>query len=811
MNRSSSPVDIGEESLSFDDQPEFAQDSDAIGVFPVHFRTQDPRWLLVEDGFTLTREHEVEVLFAIANGYVGTRGSLEEGSPLSAPASFVAGVFERLDAPGSIPQLMVLPDCTSVRIWLDDQPLTLQRGEVLSHRRVLDFRRGMLWREWRHRDPQGRITRMVSFRLASLSDRHLLFHSLALTAENYSATVRFESSIEIADGAASLVPAHRKGQSSSRQLNILPLGLRVPGRDTTVIFGVTGQILNSTQTAGRRTVIVNERRIMEQCEIEVEAGSECHLHRIVSVFSSRESAKPFECAMEHLSRVILGGVSTAVSAHASDWESRWHAADVEIDGDDSLQQALRFAGYHLISAANPDDNRVSIGARALTGAAYKGHVFWDTEIYMLPFYIFTHPPAARALLEYRYRTLDAARQKAHSFGFRGAMYAWESADTGEETTPNVVIAPNGEVLAIRNGEMEVHITADIAFAVWNYWEATGDDDFFVQFGAEIMVEAGRFWASRGKIERDGAFHIRHVIGPDEYHEDVDDNVYTNLMAAWTLLRGAETAKLLEQRWPECCRELFNRLQFSNEETASWTKLAHAMFTGLDSKTLLFEQFKGYFDREPIDLKSFEPRAAAMDMILGHDQIQRTNIIKQADVVLAMYLLWDQIAPDARAANFYYYEPRTGHGSSLSPSIHALIAARLGNSELAQKYLKQASEIDLGNNIGNAAGGVHAAALGGLWQAIVFGFAGLKTGSDNLTFAPNLLPHWRRLAFPLQWRGRKLQIEIDPKTTRVAVSGTQPFKLGMEGGSEITAEPEGGYVAERTQQGWKPWSLVHSTA
>jgi trehalose/maltose hydrolase-like predicted phosphorylase len=430
---------------------------------------------------------------------------------------------------------------------------------------------------------------------------------------------------------------------------------------------------------------------------------------------------------------------------------------------------------------------------------------------MLPFYIFTHPPAARALLEYRYRTLDAARQKAHSFGFRGAMYAWESADTGEETTPNVVIAPNGEVLAIRNGEMEVHITADIAFAVWNYWEATGDDDFFVQFGAEIMVEAGRFWASRGKIERDGAFHIRHVIGPDEYHEDVDDNVYTNLMAAWTLLRGAETAKLLEQRWPECCRELFNRLQFSNEETASWTKLAHAMFTGLDSKTLLFEQFKGYFDREPIDLKSFEPRAAAMDMILGHDQIQRTNIIKQADVVLAMYLLWDQIAPDARAANFYYYEPRTGHGSSLSPSIHALIAARLGNSELAQKYLKQASEIDLGNNMGNAAGGVHAAALGGLWQAIVFGFAGLKTGSDNLTFAPNLLPHWRRLAFPLQWRGRKLQIEIDPKTTRVAVSGTQPFKLGMEGGSEITAEPEGGYVAERTQQGWKPWSLVHSTA
>jgi trehalose/maltose hydrolase-like predicted phosphorylase len=809
MHRSPSSTNACKASVSLNHQLDFATDSAA--ALDAHFRTRDPGWLLVEEGFTLSREHEVESLFAISNGYVGSRGSLAEGSPLSAPATFVAGVFEQPDAPGSVPQLMILPDWTSIRIWINDQPLSMQQGEVLTHRRLLDFRRGMLWREWRHLDPQGRITKIVAFRLASLSDRHLLLHSVALTAENYTSMVRFESSMESPDGAASLLARHWQARTSSTRSNILPLVLCASGRGSTVALGVSSQILNSSHTAGRRTVTVNGNRITEHSEIEVGVGAECHLHRLVSVFSSRETPNPFESAMKHLRHVIPCGIAAVASVHASEWESIWQATDVEIDEDDSLQQALRLAGYHLISAANPNDSHVSIGARALTGPAYKGHVFWDTEIYMLPFYIFTNPAAARALLEYRYHTLEAAREKARSFGFRGAMYAWESADTGEETTPQMVIAPNGEVLVIRNGEMEIHITADIAFGIWQYWEATRDDDFFTQFGAEIMLEAARFWASRGVIERDSAFHIRHVIGPDEYHADVDDNAYTNLMAAWALRRGAETARLLEQRWPDRWCELVSRLHFRNEEVASWAKLADAMFTGFDSDTLVFEQFKGYFERAAVDLKSFEPRSAAMDIILGHEQIQQTNIVKQADVILATYLLWDQIASDVRAANFRYYEPRTSHGSSLSPSIHALIAARLGNTELAEKYLKQASEIDLGNNMGNAAGGVHAAAFGGLWQAIVFGFAGLKMRLDGLSFAPNLLSRWRRLAFPLQWRGRKLRVAIDPEKIRIGVLGTQALHLYMEGGSEITAGPEGDYVAERGEQGWKPWSTVQSSA
>lgn len=809
MNRSLFPIDIQNQSHSFREELQQVGNAGVAALFPGDLCTQNPQWLLVDEGFTMAREPETESLFAIGNGYIGNRGSLAEGSPLSAPATFVAGIFEQSETPGSVPELMLLPDWTGVRIWIDHEPLSMQCGEVLEHRRILDLHHGTLWREWRHRDREGRITRLVAFRLTSLADRHLLLHSVTLKAENHSSVIRFESCMEAEDRAVSLLAPDWKPRRDSARPNVLPLALRVPGRDTTVAFGLTSHLLHTGRVAGRRAMHMDRGQILEQCEVELEAGTECHLHRIVSVFTSRDGATPFENSMRHLREVVPRGIASAVSAHVSEWETCWQTADIELEGDDTLQRALRFAAYHLISAANPDDNRVSIGARALSGPGYKGHVFWDTETYMVPFFIHTHPPAARALLEYRYHTLDAACRKALAAGFRGAMYPWESADTGDETTPEAMIAPSGEILKIRNGEMEVHVTADIAFAIWQYWQSTEDKDFFVNCGAEILLQSARFWASRGEMEPDGFYHIRHVIGPDEYHEDVDDNAYTNLMAAWNLQRGSETATLLKTNWPYAWQELSLRLRLTIEETDDWQKLASVMFIPFNPQTLLYEQFSGYFNKEHIDLKRYEPRSAAMDTILGHERIQKTDIVKQADVVLATFLLWDQIRPDARGANLRYYEPRTGHGSSLSPSVHALMAARIGDLECAQSYLRQAAEIDLGNNMGNAAGGVHAAALGGLWQAMVFGFAGFRAQSDGISFAPKLLPHWRRLSLPLLWRTRNLFVCIEPQTIRVSTPGQEPFRLRLEGGFEINACGGAAYIAERTASGWGAWQQVRA--
>lgn len=766
--------------------------------------TSDPLWLLREEGFNLAREHELESLLAISNGYVGNRASLAEGTPLSSPATFAAGVFRHPQTPGSTPQLLILPDWTGIRIWIEGYLLNMNEGHVLEHQRVLDMLHGALWRTWRHRDPRGRETSILGYRLASIADRHLLLQSVTLKPENYSGTVQLEASIELPPDLDPSLPPDWKTRRNAERPNVLPLAFRMQAPDKHVLaFAVAGQLLCS-RFDGKREVIIEERRIVERFTASLERGAECQLLRAVSIFTSRDTNNLPEHAVDHANSVFACGFDALARAHSLGWRERWEGADVQVEGDDELQSALRFSTYHLIAAANPEDPRVSIGARALTGEAYKGHVFWDTEIFMLPFYIHTYPAAARALLSYRFHTLDAAREKARSAGFRGAMYPWESADSGQETTPRAVISPNGEIIPVLNGDMEIHITADVAFAIWQYWNATGDDEFLRSTGIEIMLETARFWASRGVLEQDSRYHIRHVIGPDEYHENVDDNAYTNLMATWNLRHGAAAARIVQSRWPDVWGELSARLRVSDEEIELWLKFADAMFTGFNPETDIFEQFSGYFGKEPIDLKSFEPRSAAMDVILGHHRIQQTNVVKQADVVMAMYLLWNDFAAEIREANFQYYEPRTGHGSSLSPAIHALVAARLGNRSLAQQYLRQASEIDLSNNMGNAAGGVHAAAMGGLWQAIVFGFAGVQPEDNCIAIMPNMLSHWRRISFPFRWRNRLLRVSVEPGSIHVGVSGDGEIKLRLGNGSAFVASPGHDYRAEFECTGSNSW-------
>ena len=322
-----------------------------------------------------------------------------------------------------------------------------------------------------------------------------------------------------------------------------------------------------------------------------------------------------------------------------------------------------------------------------------------------------------------------------------------------------MIAPDGQIIRLLTGEQEQHISADVAFGVWNYWQATGDDRFLVEAGAEILIETARFWASRAQREEDGRYHIRGVIGPDEYHETVDDNAYTNGMAQWNLEVAAEIADLVAKRWPEPWQALSRRLGIEPDEPRRWPDMARDLYTGFDERTGLFEQFRGYFDLEEIDLAAFVPRTAPMDVLLGRERIQQSKIIKQPDVVMLVHLLWDRMAPGVRKANFEYYEPRCAHGSSLSPAIHATVAARLGDTALAERYFRQAAEIDLADNMGNAAGGIHAAALGGLWQAIVLGFAGLHLGGERPEHRTNLPPNWRSLSMRIQWRGQSHELSL----------------------------------------------------
>ncbi|MBI2893723.1 MAG: glycoside hydrolase family 65 [Deltaproteobacteria bacterium] len=755
----------------------------------------DPRWLIVEDVFRPVREHEIESLFALSNGYLGTRAALEEDGPETAPATFIAGLYDVESSSGACPQLAVAPDWRRLSIRIEGQELVMDAGEILQHERVLDLRRGITWRRWRHRDASARVTRFESIHLASLADRHVLVQSVVLTPENYFGRIEIEARIEPPVDR----PARVELVAAGRGPRTDDAGTPGAGPATTVVFrtgaGATvafasrGRLRTSDGRTVGATVTTPEGSLRETWALEALADQQARLDRLVVVHTSRDSRRPSRAATEHLERLASLDTTDIVESHRAAWEERWRTADVEVDGDDDAQRALRFAGYHLIGASNPDDPRVSVGARALTGPAYSGHVFWDADVYMLPFYALTHPASARALLEYRHGTLAAARARARAIGCRGALFAWESADTGEETTPGSVVTPDGRSIRIRSGEQEHHISADVAHAVWRYWQWTGDDDFFLEAGAELLIETARFWASRGGLEPDGSLHIRNVIGPDEYHEDVDDSAYTNGMARWNLERGAETAAILAARWPERWRDLGRRLELEPGEAESWATLAKAMYTGLDPRTGVLEQFRGYFDLEEAELPRVLPRSIPVDMHLGRERTQRSKVVKQADVVMLVHLLWERTPAAIREASFRYYEPRTSHGSSLSPSIHAAVAARLGDVDLALAYFRQAAEIDLADNMGNAASGVHAGAMGGLWQAAVFGVLGLEARADGIAVDPKLLPGWQRLRVPVRWRGRLLRVTAgaSPRTIEVELETGEPMAV-WHGGKKLVVGP-----------------------
>jgi trehalose/maltose hydrolase-like predicted phosphorylase len=757
---------------------------------------EDPGWLLIEEGVHPAREREVESLFAIGNGYIGTRASIAEGGMFSRPSTFAAGIYV---ADGNLgPRLAVLPPWLHVEVTVEGRRLSLDAGRVLAHRRQLDLRQGVLWREWRQQDPSGRITRLESLQLASLADRHLLLQSVAITAENYAGEISVATRLGPAEVTATDIEPIVAGSGA--------MLLRVS--DTEVGIAVAAELLGLA--ASKPTCHGSGAdRGEERWSWEARFGETVRLDRILTVFTSRDDARPAEAARDHLTAARASGFRAAAAGHVDGWCRKWEAAEVRVVGDEEAQRALRLATYRLIAAANPADERVSIGARGLTGEAYRGHVLWDTEIYMLPFYVFTDPPAARSLLLYRYHTLAAARRKAKAHGYEGALYAWESADTGDEVTPQQVVAPDGRLVTIVTGEREQHISADVAYAVWQYWRATGDDTFMAAAGVEILVETARFWASRAQVEPDGHAHIRQVMGPDEYHEMVDDNAYTNGMAALNLEHAADAVAILERDHANDWQRLSARLGLTEKEPRRWRALAAMLITGLDPGPELFEQFAGYFQLEEIDIAGQRGRATPIDVWLGAKRISRSKVIKQADVVALSALLWEKWPVAVHEANFRYYEPRTAHGSSLSPALHALVAARIGDHALAQVYFRQAAEIDLADNMGNAAGGLHMGALGGLWQAAVFGAAGLQLRENGVAIDPHLLPEWAELAFPVQWRGGllRLRFEADPRRIEVAVEKGEELTVAVIEGPSCVVRGGQRFAVYGKQSGWGDWEEV----
>jgi trehalose/maltose hydrolase-like predicted phosphorylase len=739
--------------------------------------TSAAAWSLRTEGYDPLRETSLESRFAISNGLMGVRGAraITRGVASGVGArTYLAGLFGTPNGQIVSPGLVPAPDWLQVSLSLRDRPLVRHPAEVAAHVRTLDFRRGVLLSQSiltsDGSTAPGLRLRVRTLRLVSQHTRALGLQLIQLEflEVGTEAEVTFEASVDGTDLGLVI-------QRLSPGLGVW----RTLGAGHGLALATNGQFLIDGEP-------VAATRIGESSHAwtwTARPGHAVSFARLAAVARSDVgSHDPGPEAQQALGVATQTGWRGVLSGHRDAWAERWRSSDVELEGDPEAQHALRFALYHLNSAADPTDDRVSIAARALTGDDYRGHVFWDTEVYLLPFFTMTWPAAARAMLMYRFHTLDGAREKATGMGWRGALYAWESADTGVEATPAEAVGPDREIIPILNGVQEQHISADVAHAVWRYWLASGDETFLREAGAEILFETARFWASRAIHEADGRRHIRGVIGPDEYHEHIDDNAFTNVMARWNLSRAIEAAVLVRVRWPDTWAALAARLNLTAAEIADWSDAAETIATGLDPATGLYDQFEGFRDLEEIDLGAYAGRSVPMDVVLGRDRIQRSQVVKQADVVALLGLLPETFTDASGSSNFQYYAPRCSHGSSLSRAMHGLVAARLGLVDMALEFFLQTAAIDLGDTHAAIDGGVHIAALGGLWLIAVYGFAGLTLTKSGLALDPRLPPTWRSLRFAVQWRGRSLSLKIGAEACAVEATliAGDPMTLTLAG-------------------------------
>ncbi len=496
--------------------------------------------------------------------------------------------------------------------------------------------------------------------------------------------------------------------------------------------------------------------------------------KIVVMYTSRDDvADPLRAALEHHERLFAGNEGGAASgAHIYDrlrgeseaaWQQYWDVADIVVEGDDKAQLGLRYNLYQLRINVSSHDPRYSIAAKGLTGFGYRGHIFHDTEIFMLPFFTYVLPDFARNLLLYRYRLLTAARRKAASNGYEGAQYPWESTLSGEETTPPSIIHPEtGEVIAVLNGRLELHITSSIAHAVWQYWRVTGDNDFMRDYGAEILFSTAMFWGSRAEWNPTrNEYEINDVIGPDEWHEHVNNNAYTNYMARHNIQTALITLDWLKQYAPAKASALIQALDLNEGRLNHRRDVQERLRIPQDKETGLIEQYDGFFSLPFLDQEKFRGRRDSYQGILGVHEIQKYQIIKQADVLQLLTVLDDQFDLRTKKVNWDYYYPITDHdyGSSLTPALHVILACELGQLDAAYIQFMKGAMVDLENLRGNTPEGVHAACAGAVWQAAILGFAGLRVSDEGYTVHPTWPNGWTRLAFSFRHKGKLERVDL----------------------------------------------------
>ena len=736
-------------------------DLDGVTLTAIMAALMEASWTVAEPVFDPARQHHKETIFSIGNGYQCVRGAFEEGYPDDMPACFVHQVWD--DMPVNFTELANIPRWWGVAIWVNDQRFRLDQGHLLGYRRQLDLRSGVLsrWVRWQP-EAGGPVLDLHFERFVSLADPHRAAVQVRVAVVNGKAKLRLRTGLDSHVENTGLLHWRLIDQRVGPDSASLLARTRASGIDLAVATA-----LNMSGTVSWQHAVCDaDGQPMFERRASLGAGDALTFQKFVAVVSSLEADDPLGTAHEIARAAQAEGYATWRNANAAEWANVWATSDVVVEGDPEVQLALRFNIFQLLIAAPRWTDRASIGAKTLSGFGYRHHVFWDNEIFMLPLFIYTQPELARNMLMYRWHNLPGAREKAAENGYEGAQFPWESAGDGREVTPTWGLnrADPKQPIRIWTGDIEIHITADVAYGTMQYWRVTGDDAWMRDYGAELVLDGAKFWASAAQLDpRDGKYHYRNVIGPDEYHDRVDDNAFTNHMARWHLETALDVLAWLKREHAKKYAELRDALDLTEARLAHWADVIGCLYLPEDPETGLIEQFAGYFDLEDADIAALRDpaRTKSMQELLGIEGCAATQILKQPDVLMLQYLLLDHFSPEQVRINYDYYSPRTDHehGSSLGPAISSIMACRVGDCPAGHEHFMRAARADLLDVRHNAGDGIHGASAGGLWQAAIFGFAGLRVHENGWEVHPLLPANWTRLAFKFYYHGKLESVDM----------------------------------------------------
>jgi alpha,alpha-trehalose phosphorylase len=721
----------------------------AQSAFPV-----EP-WSVRETRLDLDLIAQSESVFALSNGHIGLRGNLDEGEPHGIPGTYLTSFYElrplpyaesAYGNPESSESIVNVTNGKLIRLLVDDEPFDVRYGTLVSHERVLDLRAGTLRRRVEWVSPAGKRVKVISTRLVSFTQRAVA--AVEYQVEAVDASVRIVVQSELV--ANEVVPAQtndpRKAAAMASPLEAVDQSANEHGvvlvhRTRASKLLMAAAMAHAVEHSGHVDVEIDVVPDWARLTavVELQPGETLKIVKFLAYGWSNVRTE------QALRDQVAGAVTTArlsgfdglVAEQREYLDDFWDGADVEVDGDDEIQQAVRFGLFHVLQAGARSEGR-GIAAKGLTGPGYDGHTFWDTEMFVLPVLSYSRPEAAAHALRWRYRTLDLARQRAQTLGISGAAFPWRTI-SGQECS--------GYWPA---GTAAMHITADVALAIGRYTAITGDESVEIEGGVELLAETARLWMSLGSYGRDNRWHIAGVTGPDEYTALVDDNTFTNLAAAQNLWLAADAA----ERHPD----IASQLGVTPDDIAKWRAAADAAYLPYTESLRVHEQCAGFTTLPEWD---FEARKDIYPLLLSvpYFELYRRQVIKQADLEFAMYTFGHHFSDEDKARNVDYYEARTVRDSSLSASVQAVVCAEVGHLELAHEYAYEAALIDLRDIHNNTRDGLHIASLAGAWIALVAGFGGLRDTDRKLSFDPHLPRDISRLCFNLRWHGSRLKVTV----------------------------------------------------